>query len=70
LRIELPQRVDFAQDMWIGVKLEVAGDDFRVVDFVTKAMRRAGIQPKEIEGFGRKRSRQRTGTSCGFADDG
>ena len=35
----------------LRVKLEVAGDDFRVVDHVTKAMRRAGIQPEEIEEF-------------------
>ena len=35
----------------IRVKLEVAGNDFRVVDHVTKAMRRAGIQPEEIEEF-------------------
>jgi hypothetical protein len=35
----------------IRVKLEVAGDDFRVVDHVTKAMRRAGVRPEEIEEF-------------------
>jgi hypothetical protein len=35
----------------IHVKLEVAGNDFRVVDHVTQAMRRAGIQPEEIEEF-------------------
>jgi hypothetical protein len=32
----------------IRVKLGVAGDDFRVVDHVTKAMRRAGLRPEEI----------------------
>jgi hypothetical protein len=35
----------------IRVRLDVAGDDFRVVDRVTKAMRQAGIQPEEIEKF-------------------
>jgi hypothetical protein len=35
----------------IHIKLEVAGDDFRIVDHVTKAMRQAGIQPEEIEAF-------------------
>ena len=35
----------------IRVKLEVTGDDFRVVDHVTKAMRRAGIHAEEIEEF-------------------
>ena len=35
----------------IRVKLDVAGDDFRVVDHVTRAMRGAGIQPEEIEEF-------------------
>ena len=35
----------------IRVKLKVAGDDFRIVDHVTKAMRLAGIQPEEIEEF-------------------
>jgi hypothetical protein len=35
----------------IRVRLEVAGDDFRIVDHVTKAMRRAGVQPEEIEEF-------------------
>ena len=35
----------------IRIKLEVAGDDFRIVDHVTKAMRRAGIQAEEIEAF-------------------
>jgi hypothetical protein len=33
------------------VRLDVAGDDLRVVDRVTKAMRQAGIQPEEIEKF-------------------
>jgi hypothetical protein len=36
----------------IRVRLEVARDDFRIVDHVTKAMRRAGVQPEEIEAFG------------------
>jgi hypothetical protein len=35
----------------IRVKLEVGGDDFRIVGHVTKALRRAGIQPNEIEEF-------------------
>jgi hypothetical protein len=35
----------------IRVKLEAARDDFRIVDHVTKAMRRAGIRPEEIEEF-------------------
>jgi hypothetical protein len=35
----------------IRVRLDVAGDDFRIIDHVTKAMRRAGIQPEEIEKF-------------------
>jgi hypothetical protein len=35
----------------IRIKLEVAGDDFRIVDHVTKATRRAGIQAEEIEAF-------------------
>jgi hypothetical protein len=35
----------------IRVKLEVRGDDFRIVDHVTKAMRRAGVEPEQIEEF-------------------
>jgi hypothetical protein len=46
-------------------KLEVAGEDFRIVDHVTKAMRRSGIQPEEIEAFGKKQSQQKTATFCG-----
>ena len=50
----------------IRVKFEVAGDDFRVVDHVTKEMRRAGVRPEEIEEL----FRQKTATSCGYADGG
>jgi hypothetical protein len=35
----------------IRVKLEAPDYDFRIVDHITKAMRRAGIQPEEIESF-------------------
>jgi hypothetical protein len=35
----------------IRVTLDTAGDDFRVVDHVSKAMRRAGIPADEIEQF-------------------
>jgi hypothetical protein len=44
-----------AKDPEIRVKLEVGGEDFRTVGHVTKALRRASIQPK-IEDFGRKPS--------------
>jgi hypothetical protein len=33
-------------------------------------MRRAGIQPKEIEEFWEEAISQRTATFCAFADDG
>jgi hypothetical protein len=35
----------------IHVTLDAAGDDFRVIDHVIKAMRRAGIPAGEIEQF-------------------
>jgi len=35
----------------IHVSLDAAGDDFRVIDHVIKAMRRAGIPAGEIEQF-------------------
>jgi hypothetical protein len=35
----------------IRVTLDAAGDDFRVIDHVIKAMRRAGIPADEIEKF-------------------
>ena len=35
----------------ISVKIDVAGNDFRIIDHVIKAMRRAGIPADEIEKF-------------------
>jgi hypothetical protein len=35
----------------IRVTLDAAGDDFRIVDHVSRAMRRAGIPADEIEQF-------------------
>jgi hypothetical protein len=35
----------------ISVKLDAAGDDFRLVDHVSKAMRQAGLPSDEIEQF-------------------
>jgi hypothetical protein len=35
----------------IRVTLNAAGDDFRIIDHVIKALRRAGIPAEEIETF-------------------
>ena len=35
----------------IRVTLNLAGDDFRIIDYVIKALRRAGIPAEEIETF-------------------
>jgi hypothetical protein len=35
----------------ITIKLDSAGDDFRIVDHVVKALRKAGVPTEEIEQF-------------------
>ena len=35
----------------ISVKIDVAGNDFRIIDHVSKALRKAGVPAKEIDEF-------------------
>jgi hypothetical protein len=35
----------------ISVKIEVAGNDFRIIDHVAKALRKAGVPAEEIDQF-------------------
>ena len=35
----------------ISVKIDAAGNDFRIIDHVAKALRKAGVPAKEIDEF-------------------
>lgn len=35
----------------ISVKIDVAGNDFRIIDYVAKALRKAGVPAEEIDQF-------------------
>ncbi len=35
----------------ISVKIDVAGNDFRIIDHVAKALRKAGVPAEEIDQF-------------------
>jgi hypothetical protein len=52
------------------VRLDGAGDDFRIVGQVTKAMRRVGIAEEEIETFCDEAISGMTTTCCGYVDGG